>query len=750
MTTWPRPKGGALTALALLAWNAGPLTSQVAPDPSLLTLERIFESREFAPQRYDAGRWRPDGGSYLRIEERNGGDAVVAYDAASGVEREVVIPATSLVPPGGNEPLRLASYSWSKDGSTWLLRTRTGESWTLHLGTGRLATVGGIHATELSRATLSPGGDRVAYVVGNDLYVQELTTNRVVRLTTDGSATVFNGTAQGVYSGLSAGGFRWSPDGTRIAFVQFDAEGVRQFHIINYTDSIYSTVRSRSHVKPGDTLPAARVGIVDADGGDVTWLELPGDPRNHYVNGFEWVPNADELFVRQLNRPQNTVRLFLADPEGGALREILVEREETWLDLHPVEWVDEGRAFLWVSERDGWRHVYRIRRQGGSTLLLTPGSFDILSVEAVDEAGGWLYFLASPDDPGQRYLYRARLDGSGAVERVTPEGAEGTHVYDIAPGARWAWHTASAIDTPPVTGLVSLPGHRTVRVEVDNTALTAKLAALDIRPTEFFRIDIGVGVELDGWVMKPPDFDPSRRYPVLFYVYGMPAGQTVLDRWGGDRHLFHYLLTQRGYVVMSVDNRGTPAPRGRDFRRIIYLRHGVLPARDQAAAVRALEARWPWMDPSRIGIYGWSGGGNVSMNAIFRHPDVYSTAMPGAGLSHHRYYHAAFTERFLGLPQDNPDAYEATAPVNVASKLRGNLLIIHGTGDPNVHFQNAAALSNALIAAKKRFTIMPYPNRPHGIPDGYHLHDLYLWFLEENMPAGTGGSGGHPGMEGRG
>jgi dipeptidyl-peptidase-4 len=711
-------------------------------DPSLLTLERIFEAREFAPERHDPGRWLPDGSGYLRIVERNGGKAVVAFDAASGVEQEVILPVGSLVPPGEREPLQLESYSSSEDGSTWLLRTETGERWTMHRATGRLVMVGGAHAMELSRPTLSPGGDRVVYVVGNDLHVQDLATNQVVRLTSDGSATILNGTGEGVYTGLNTGGLRWSPDGTRIAFVQFDAEGVGNFQIVNYTDSIYSSVVSRSHVKPGETLPSARVGIVDVGGGDVTWLELPGDPRNHYVNGFEWIPNADELFVRQLNRAQNTVRVFLADPKGGVPVEILVEREETWLDLHPVEWVDGGRDFLWVSERDGWRHVYRMERDGGNARLLTPGDFDILSVEAVDEEGGWLYFLASTDDPGQRYLYRTRLDGSGGMERVTPQGAGGTHEYNIAPGAQWTWHTVSAIDRPPVTELVSLPGHHTVRVEVENAALTAKVRALDILPTEFFRIDIGGGVELDGWVIKPPDFDPGSRYPVLFYVYGMPAGQTVLDRWGGDRHLFHHFLAQRGYVVMSVDNRGTPAPRGREFRRIIYLQHGVLPARDQATAVRALEARWPWMDPSRIGIYGWSGGGNVSMNAIFRHPDVYSTAMPGAGLSHHRYYHASFTERFLGLPQDNPDAYEATAPVNVAKNLRGNLLIIHGTGDPNVHFQNAEALSNALIAAKKRFTIMPYPNRPHGIPDGYHLHDLYLRFLEDNLPTGDGGSGG--------
>ena len=731
---WP-----CLLAVTLLSsWIANAATTGAESAPSLLTLERIFGTNEFSTEQHEKGRWLPDGSAYVRIEQFEGENAVISYDASQGFRREVVVSARSLVPAEGGRVPKLDSFDWSEDAATWILRTKARDLWTLDRAADRLEKMGDLCEEDVSEATISPDGNRIAYACGNNLHVKSLVNDEIVHLTFDASPTSVNATTEGVYTGLNAGGIRWSPDGTQLAFARFDMEGVKQFQIINNTDALYSTVSRRPHVKPGETLPAVYIGVVDAGGGDVTWLELPGDPRNQYVYEFGWVPDTTRPFVGLLNRLQNTVRLFVAEPDTGKVSEVLAERNQAWLDLRPIEWVNEGRAFLWVSERDGWRHVYRSNLNGGAARLLTPGDFDILSIAAVDESAGWVYFIASPDNPTQRYLYRARLDGTGVLERVTPQGDYGTHEYEVAPDARWAWHRSSEVDTPPSTAFVSLPEHGVVRGIVDNADLKAALATIDISPTEFFRVDIGDGVQLDGMLMKPPDFDPSLRYPVLFYVYGMPAAQTVLDRWRGRRHLFHKFLTQRGYVVISVDNRGTPAPRGSDFRKIIYLQHGVLPARDQASAVLALQDRWPWMDPSRIGIYGWSGGGNVSMNAIFRHPDVFAMAMPGAGLSHHKYYHAAFTERFLGLPQDNPEAYEATAPVNVARNLRGNLLIIHGTGDPNVHYQNAEVLSNALIAANKRFTIMPYPGRRHRIPDGYHLHDLYLWFLEKTMPAGGG------------
>lgn len=744
----------AAVVMALLAAAAAPLRSQSspAPDSSLLSLDRIYHSREFAPERYDVGSWLPDGSGYLRVERRDGRDEIVAH-IASNDARTVVVSSDRLVPPGSSEPLAVASFSWSGDGtsagSTYLLATRSPadsarrapeDYWTLTLGTWQLRQLGGADATRLTRPQLSPDGRQVAYVVGHDLYVEDLATDRVHRLTTDGSSTLFNGTAAGLDVELSTRGFWWSPDGKRIAFVQFDGTGVRKFRIIDYTDSLFSTVRSYSYVHPGDPMPAARVGIVDASGGDSTvWVDLPGSPRDHYITAVDWTPGSDALMVTQLNRRQDTVRVFMAEPSTGMARRILFEADSTWLELHPTRWLDGGRSFTWVSERDGWRHAYRISRDGTKVDLLTPGAFDILSIEGVDEQHGWLYFIASPDNPTQRYLYRASLDGSGHVERVTPRNEQGTNSYDIAPGAAWAWHTFSTFQKPPKVDLVSLPAHRSVRTVVDNAALAARVAELKKGQEGFFRIDIGHGVTLDGWAMKPYDFDAGKKYPVLFYVYGMPAAQTVLDRWGGNRYLFHLLLTQLGYVVMSVDNRGTPAPRGRAWRKVIYLKHGLLPSQDQAAAVRALEKRWSWMDASEIGIYGWSGGGNVSMNAIFRNPDVYSVAMPGAGISNFMFYHAGWIERFLGLPSDHPEAYKTVAPINVAKNLRGHLLIIQGTGDTNVHFQSSAALENALIAAGKRFSIMPYPNRNHDMREGrntqWDLHDLYIWYMERNMPS---------------
>lgn len=743
-----------LLTLGLLAAGS-PGSAQ--EDPSLLSLDRIFTDREFAMEQHRAVSWQADDSGYLVAEPVTSGDDkgpkdLVFYSASTG-EREVVLSAARLVPPAGSTPLHVNDFSWSEDRSVFLFSVRSSapkgeeEFWIWRDGPEelhRLARDGG--AGPISNAQLSATGERVAFVSGSNLYVKDLSSGKTVQLTDDGTDSRVNATAEGVYSGLNVTGFRWSPDGEWIAYVQFDMEGVDRFQIINYTDSLYPSVRSFPHVKPGETLPAARAGVVSAVGGETSWLKLPGDPRAHYLHHLKWMPDSRGLLVTQLARKQNRARVFRVDAATGSLTPILTETDEAWLDLYAPRWLGGGEHFTWVSERDGWRHIYRASTEDGRLELLTPGAFDILSIEAVDQREGWLYFVASPHDATQRYLYRVPLEPNGRPEQITPEGEPGTHSYRVSPGARWAWHTFSTFDTPPVTDLVSLPEHEVVRVAVDNVALSAKLAELKRPRTEFFRIDIGDGVQLDGWLMKPPGFEPTRRYAVLFYVYGMPAAQSVLDSWPSsdrltNRRLWHWMMTQRGYVVMCVDNRGTPAPRGRDWRKIIYLKHGVLPAREQAAAARAIADRWAWVDSSRIGIYGWSGGGNVSMNAILRHPDVYSTAMPGAGLNHHRYYHAAFTERFLGLPQENPEAYEATAPVNVAGNLRGNLLLIHGTGDPNVHYQNAEAMANALIAAKKRFTFMPYPNRAHHVTEGestqHHLYDLYTWYLEQNMPSET-------------
>ncbi len=724
-----------------------------AVDPSVLTLARLYSSPEFFGERFGPARWLADGGGYTTLEPAADGRGrdVVRYDPATGA-RTVMVPAARLVPPGATGPLGIEDYAWSPDGRMLLVFTNSqrvwrqntrGDFWVLDLEGGRLRRLGGdARPATLMFAKFSPDGTRVAYVRENDLYVEHLADGRITRLTHDGSKTLINGTFDWVYEEefFLRDGFRWSPDGTRIAFWQLDAVGVRDFLLINNTDSLYSFVIPVQYPKAGTTNSAARVGVVPAEGGDVTWFEPSDDLRNHYIARMDWAAGDREIVMQHLNRKQNRLEVILGDVETGAMRTVFVDEDSAWVDVRDdMRWLPDGSAFTWVSERDGWRHAYLVSRDGRHVRLLTPGAFDILGVDEIDLAGGWLYYTASPDNPTQRYLYRVPLDGSGRAERLTPAGQPGTHTYQIAPGGAWAFHTFSTFDTPPVMDLVRLPGHEPVRTLVDNAALREKVAALNLGQTRFFRVDVGDGVLLDGWEIRPPDFDPARRYPVLFYVYGEPWAQTVLDRWGGSRYLWHQMLAQQGYLVMSIDNRGTPAPRGRAWRKVVYGAVGVLASADQAAAAHAI-GQWPYVDARRIGIWGWSGGGSMTLNAMFRYPDVYRTGMSVAPVPDQRYYDTIYQERYMGTPQDNPEGYRRGSPITYAENLKGNLLLVHGTGDDNVHYQGSEALINRLIEYNRPFTMMAYPNRSHGIFEGRgttrHLFELLTRYLHENLPAG--------------
>jgi len=736
----------ALAALAL----ASPLGAQV--DSSRLTLERIYAGGELQPRSISQLRWSEGGAAYITLEPAQGGGGrdLVRYETATGA-RTVLVPASALTPPGAERPLAVQGYEFSPDGGKLLIYTNSrkvwrvnsrGDYWVLDRASGKLTQLGGGAApSTLMFAKFSPDSRRVGYVRENNLYVEELEGGRIVPLTRDGSRTTINGTFDWVYEeefGIRDG-WRWSPDGRRIAYWQLDATGVREFSLINNTDSLYSFVVPVQYPKAGGTNSAARVGVVSADGGATTWLRVPGDPRDNYIARMEWAASSDEVVLQRLNRLQNTNEVMLGDARTGAVRTVLTERDSAWLDVvKQVPWLDGGRRFLWQSERDGWRRLYTVSRDGREVRPVTPAGADVVDVVQVDEPGGWVWFRASPASATQLYLWRARLDGSRA-ERVTPASfTRGRHAYNLAPGAGWAVHTYSSFGDPPVYALVRLPSHERVRVFEDNAALRARLGTLARGPAEFFRVDAG-GVELDGWVMKPPGFDPARRYPVLFYVYGEPAGQTVTDDYEPFSYLWHLLLTQRGYVVASVDNRGTPSPRGRAFRKSIYQGFGVLNSADQAAAARTIR-RWAFVDSTRVGVWGWSGGGSTTLNLMFRYPELYATGMSVAPVSDPRYYDTIYEERYMGLPQRSPEAYRAASAVNVAGGLRGNLLIVHGTGDDNVHYQNTEAVVNALVAANRPFTMMAYPNRTHCICEGdgttLHLFSLLTRYLEEHLPAG--------------
>jgi len=749
-----------LAAFALAAAGSPTLAAQTQ-DSSLLSVRRIYASADFRPEFFGPARWLAGGTAYTTLErsrDRSTGQDLVRYDVQSG-ERSVLVPAERLVPAGDTLPLVVDQYSWSEDERqlliftnterVWRLNTR-GDYYTLDLAGGKLRKLGGPRAapSTLMFAKYSPDGHKVGYVRENNLYVEDLATGRITQLTRDGSRTMINGTFDWVYEEELMGyadGWRWSPDGRHIAYWQLNADQVRDFNLINTTDSLYSTVVPVQYPKAGDQNSAARIGIVPVAGGPTRWLAIPGDPRNHYLARMEWAASSDEVAVQQLNRLQNTNTVFLGDRRTGQVRPILVERDSAWVEVvDDWNWLEGGKSFLWMSERDGWNHVYRVSRDGATVTLLTPGEFDVARVAAVDEAGGWLYYTASPGNPTQRYLYRARLDGQGTAERLSPAEAPGTHGYNVAPGAGVALHTFSRFGVPPVTELVTLPGHQVLRTLVANAQLKQRVEALQRGTHEFVQLDIGDGVKLNAWIMKPVDFDPGRKYPLFISNYGGPGSQTVLDSWGGSNYLWYTLLNQKGYLVASIDNRGT-GMRGRDWRKIVYRRLGVVETQDQAAATRVL-ARWNYVDASRVGLFGWSYGGFMSLNGLFQAPDVYSMAIAVAPVTHWKYYDNIYTERYNGLPDENQAGYDAGSPLSYVDRMRGRLLLVHGTGDDNVHYQNAESLINGLVKADKQFDLMSYPNRTHGIFGGnttVHLRTLLTSFIDETlgpprpMPAAT-------------
>jgi dipeptidyl-peptidase 4 len=749
-------------ALASLLAAASTLaqTTAEAPNAGLLTLDTIFT---YFPKSLGQVQWQVDGTGYIKLEPAPSGDVpeLVRYDATTGA-RSVLVPAAKLVPAGATSPLAIEEFWLSPDERKLLVFTNTqkvwrsnsrGDYWLLDVRSGALKKLGGdAKPSTLMFAKLSPDGTRVGYVRENDLYVESLADGRVMRLTSDGAPHTVNGTFDWVYEEelFCRDGWRWSPDGKRIAYWQLDSSGVKEFVLVDTSSSLYPQLTTFPYPKTGERNSAARVGVVSASGGPTRWLDVPGDPREHYLPRMDWAASSDEVVVQQLNRLQNTNLVMLGDARTGNVRTVLTEKDDAWVDLAfgdigwgsdslaagHIKWLEGGKRFLWASERDGWRHIYSVSRDGADVRCITPGDYDVIAVDKIDQEGGFFYFEASPENPTQRYLFRVPLTG-GAAERLTPTTATGTHKYTIAPRGDLALHTHSTFANVPVVDLVRLPKHESVRTLVDNEGLKKRLADLKLGSKEFFRVDVGEGVLLDGWMIKPPNFDPGKRYPVLFYTYGEPWGQTVLDAWSPTM-MWHELLAQKGYLVMSVDNRGTPAPRGRAWRKSIHRNIGVLNGRDQAVAAQAI-AKWPFVDPSRMGIWGWSGGGSTTLNAMFRYPDVYRMGIAVAPVADIRFYDTIYQERYSGLPQEHPDEYKQSSPVTFAGQLKGDLLIVHGTGDDNVHYQGTEALINALVAANRPFTVMPYPNRTHAISEGpgttRHLYGLLTRFVEEKLPA---------------
>lgn len=746
-----------LTGLLLLALAAPPAAPPKAPDPAQLTLDRIFASDDFRGDRPPVVKWL-DAGGYTTLQPSKThpkATDIVHFDTAG--KTAVLVPAEKLIPSGAKEPLAVQDYDLSKDldlvliytnsAKVWRLNTR-GDYWTYRRSTDKLAQLGGAASpASLMFAKLSPDGSRVGFVRDNNLFVEPSEGGTPRQLTTDGNAEVINGTFDWVYEEefFCRDGWRWAPDGKQIAYWQLDSRGVKTFTLVDNTSGKYPILKTFAYPKTGERNSACRVGVVPTEGGKTRWLEVPGDTRTDcYIPRLEWLANSQELVLQRVNRLQNAVDVCRADAATGKVRKIHTERDGAWVDIHDdaVKWVNQGSDFTWISERDGWRHLYLVSADGAVVRRVTGGAFDVIRVLHLDEKAGQVYYLASPDNPTQHYLYRVSLDGRGTPERLTPTDQSGWHDYSISPDGTLAVHTYSAFGSPPRVELITLPGHKPIRTLAANDKLRAAVGKLARTPVEFIRADVGDGVKLDGWLMKPPDFDPTKKYPLVFHVYGEPASQSVTDRWGGHQYLWHLMLTQQGYAVACVDNRGTPCPRGRDWRKAAYRRVGTLASQDQAVAARWLLAR-PGFDAKRVGVWGWSGGGSMTLNLLFRHPDLYHTGMAIAPVPDMRLYDTIYQERYMGLPQDNAEDYRLGSPLTHAAGLKGNLLLIHGSGDDNCHYQGTEKLTDKLVELNKPFTLMTYPNRSHSVNEGKnttrHLYNLLTRYLIDHLPASPRG-----------
>jgi dipeptidyl-peptidase-4 len=698
-------------------------------------------------------KWSKDGKSYYSMEN----NALVRYQLP-GFERTVVAEAAVLTPAGQGQPLVPQAYSFNDDEKKLLLFTNTkkvwrlntrGDYWILDLTTHTLKQLGaGRPASSLMFAKLSPDGTKAAYTSEHNLFVEDLATGTVTPLTKDGAFRMINGTFDWVYEEEFAcrDGFRWSPDSKSIAYWQIDATGIRNFLLIDNTDSLYSFTKPVEYPKAGEDPSACRVGVVNIASGATTWMNVPGDSRQHYIPRMEWADNSSELVLEQLNRKQNDAKIFLCNAATGEARSIYEETDKAWIDVKerwsddPTgwEWMNGGKDFLWVSEKDGWRHIYRISRDGTKETLLTKGEYDMITLRAIDEKTGYIYFMASPENATQQYLYRTTMDGKGKLELVSPGAQKGSHAYNVSPGALYATHTFSNHLYESISEWVSLPKHTVIKT--NDQAGARRNAGRVQYPVKMFQITTEDNVTMDGWMILPKDFDSTKKYPVLFSVYTEPAATTVKDVAGSaGTPLYAGDIAADGYIQISLDGRGTPAPKGAAWRKCIYRKIGIINIRDQAMAAKKI-LQWPFVDSSRIAVHGWSGGGSATLNLLFQYPDIYKTGISIAPVANQLLYDNIYQERYMGLPQENREDFVNGSPLAYAKNLRGNLLVIHGTGDDNVHYQGTEMLINELVKYDKQFQVMVYPNRTHAIREGegtsLHLSHLFTAYLKAHCPGG--------------
>jgi dipeptidyl-peptidase-4 len=728
--------------------------AQTTKDPSLLTFDRLF-SGEFKQDKERDIQWYKNGEGYITIEKSktiNGADELVHYTSASQ-DRTSFVAAENL--RAKESSLAIESFSLSPDGTKVLLFTNSsrvwrsntkGDYWVYDLKLQSLKQLGeSFEPSSLMFAKFSSDNKFVFYVHEFNIYKENFNTNEITQLTKDGNGDIINGTFDWVYEEEfgKRDGFSLNPADKYLAFWQLDASKTGTFYMINNTDSIYSKLIPLQYPKVGEEPSAAKIGIVDLSSEEIDWIPIEGGERENYIPGMQWV-NKDLLLIQQINRHQNHLTIWSYTPSSKSIKKVYTEKEDTWVDIsyqdvsangwgnNDLKIVDEGTAFLRMTENDAWRHIYKVDINTGKKTLITPFDYDVASMHSTTEKS--VYFIASPNNSTQRYLYRTNLEGKGKDERITSKKYNGLNGYNIAPNGKYAIHTHQNTTNARTVRFISLPDHKVIKTLVDNTAYRDKLNSLKLPKVNFSQVTTEEGITMDVRMILPIGFDASKKYPVLFHVYSEPWGQEALDAQVGPFNIF---MAQKGYVIIDMDNRGTPCLKGSAWRKSIYRKIGIINTIDQAQGAKEL-LKLDYLDENRTAVWGRSGGGSMTLNLMFKHPEIYNTGVAIAAVSNQLVYDNIYQERYMGLPQENMEDFVNGSPITYAKNLQGNLLLIHGTADDNVHYQSAELLINELIKQNKQFDMMSYPNRSHGISEGEntrrHLYNLISNYIIEKTP----------------
>lgn len=705
-----------------------------AQDKKAVSLEDVFKTNTFAQKSVYGINWMKDGQYYSSLQRGLSGPRVVKINVATGEETAVLID-------GGKLGINFSSYSFNPEETKALIasevesiyrRSSKGVYHVVDLQTGTAQKL--MNGEKIMYATLSPDNDKVAFVKDNNLYMVELNSNQVTQITSDGKWNhIINGAADWVYEEefSMSKAFDWSPDGKKIAFIRFDETDVPEFNMQTW-GKLYPEDYKFKYPKAGEKNAEVSIHIYDLASKNTVKVDA-GEEIDIYLPRIYWTGDVNTLAFLRLNRLQNQLDLFYANTQNGETKLILQEKSNTYVDLDyndDLRFLEGNKGFIRTSEQDGFKHIYHHDNQGKLIRQITSGNWEVTNLVGIDEKGKKIYFISTEASPLERNLYVINMDGKNK-KVLTPE--KGSTSVNMSKDFKYFIANHSTANSPLRVTLNESSG-KVVKVLEDNEDLKGKLTNFALSQKEFFNFNTVDGTSLNGYMIKPADFDESKKYPVLMYVYGGPGSQNVTNSWGGTRDFWHQHLAAEGYIVVCVDNRGTGA-RGRDFKHVTYANLGKFETEDQIAGAKYLGGL-PFVDKSRIGIWGWSYGGYMSSLALMIGHDVFKAAIAVAPVTTWRYYDTIYTERYLQTPQLNAAGYDDNSPITHVNKLKGNYLLIHGTGDDNVHFQNAVDLVDALVKADKQFETMYYPNRNHGIYGGnttWHLYSLMTDFIKRKL-----------------